>query len=178
MATPVLPDWMIGMKITAALLDALNTAVAYAIDNQPRVAVYVNSAAVSCANDTLTRLDYDAEVTGSDTDAMWTDATPSRVKINTSGWYHFEFFCAFDSGPTFTDLVLNPRLNSGGTSGGGTSLRSYTFGSGRRVARFGMDRKYSAGDYVELFVSQTSGGTRSTSTGNNVTGITCFRFGG
>lgn len=178
MATPTLPTWTVGQKITADLLSQLNAAITYAIDGQPRVAVYVNSTAVSCANGTLTRIDYDAEVTGSDTDAMWTDATPSRVKVNTSGWYHFEFFCAFGSGPTFTDLTLNPRLNSGGTSGGGSSLRSMTFGSGRRTARFGLDRKFSAGDYVEMFVSQSSGGARDTSTGNNVTGITCFRFGG
>jgi hypothetical protein len=176
-ATPTLPDWAIGQKITAELLDQVNAAITYAVDSQPRIAVYDNTG-TSCANNTLVAIGFTNEVTGSDTDAMWSSASPTRVLVNTSGWYTFTCFVGFDAGPTFTDLQLNLRLNSAGSSSGGVSLRTHTFGAGVRMGRMTLERSFVAGDYLELFVLQASGGTRTTDTGNNHTGITGHRFGG
>ena len=124
---------------------------------------------LSCANGTAKRMDYDTQ--DYDTDTMWDPGSPSRIAINTSGTYRVEMGVSLPSA-AYTQVDINIRKNSGGASGGGTSLTTYnaTGATGNTIdfQRI-FDWPLVAGDYYEIFVTQTSGGARTTAAGNLAT---------
>ena len=149
-----------------------DTDLTFALD-PPRVKVYDNTGVV-CTNGVAKLLTFDTEVY--DTDSMWSGGASSRILINTSGVYQFIVYLAMPVA-TYTVLNFNPRRNSAGSASGGTSIRTmptaslYDTGQGP-VNRFTFEMQFTAGEYVELFVTQTSGGSRTTSTGAETTGVT------
>lgn len=161
----IIPSFTNGAVVT-------QTDLQFLID-PPRCQVSQSAAgtATSLPDATSTVVTFDTNVF--DTDSMHSTASfTSRIVINTAGTWDIHAYCALPSA-TYTALNFNLRLNAGGSSSGGTSLRNHPFGGGVQAGRLLLTRTFIAGDYVELFVSQTSGAARVVGQGNNVTGFTC-----
>ena len=170
MATlPTVSSWVAAQKITATKLNAIHTYVDFLYD-PPRCRVY-NSAGESCADGTAKLLSFDTE--DYDTDTMHSAGNPSRVTANLDGDYRIEFYVKLPSA-TYSAIDLNLRKNAAGASGGGTSLFTHetTAGSGNAISVWhSIDLFLTSGDYVEIFCTQTSGASRTTTAGNGATGM-------
>lgn len=94
----------------------------------------------------------------------------SRVVFPYDGLYEVEFFWQWSASPGANLATMNLRLNAAGASAGGTSLRSVLTGSDR-TGSYRIRRAFIAGDYCELFATQTSGAARDLGAGASVTGI-------
>lgn len=94
----------------------------------------------------------------------------SRIVIPYDGIYEFDVFWQWSGTPGVGNAIMNLRLNSAGSSSGGTSVRQIVHGSDRAGA-YRLRRAVVAGDYVELFANQSSGGSLSVSGGAGVTGV-------
>lgn len=136
--------------------------------DQPRVGVYIGSN-TSAPDSSATILPWDTEF--EDTDSMHsTSINTSRVVATTSGRYQINLFVFMATG-TLTGLDINPRVNAAGSPSGGASIRTFGFGSPGGAARqvtVTFDRYFDAGDYIEVFVTQTSGATKNIMGGSGV----------
>lgn len=154
MATP--PTFANNTVVTAADL-------AFALD-PPRG--FVSAAAGSFADTVKSAITFTA--LGWDTDSMWSAGTPTRLTTQTPGLYSLTITVTMASA-VYGLLNINPRANSGGAAGGGTTIYNYApinatvtgTTNGAVTANFTMERQFNAGDYVEVFVEQKSGATRS-----------------
>jgi hypothetical protein len=169
MATiPGTRTWAVGEFITAS---RLNTEIRDALDfilNPPWCQPY-DGAGIACANSTATLITMDSE--SEDSDAMHsTSSLTGRITIITAGVYEFQVYDQLP-GATYTLHNLNPRVNSAGSSSGGTSIRTQTFET-VASARMTFVRRFNAADEISFYITQTSGASRTTTTGNNVTGMT------
>lgn len=162
-------DATAGNKITATAFDAgvkdvLNFLLdTYHCDVHDGVGVVMTNA-------TATLMTYDSEV--SDTDSMHsTSSNTGRIVFNTVGRWDINVFVTLPAA-TYTTYDVNLRLNSGGSAVGGTSIRTFSYGSPGGAPRetvTSLTRVMAvAGDYIEVFITQTSGSNRTTSGGLGV----------
>lgn len=173
MATIPTPyDATSGTKASAAAFDAgVKDVLNYLLDGVPRAHVY-DASGLSMANGVATLVTFDSETY--DNDSMHSTASnTSRIVFTTAGRYDVNILLTIGSG-TYTNEDLNVRLNSAGSSAGGTSLRTQAYSNGTAgllTMIFTFKRVFSAADYIELFVNQTSGGAKllsATSLGTRV----------
>jgi hypothetical protein len=152
-------------KLGAAALNAgVRDVLNFLLTTYPRCHVY-NAAGQSIPDSaTYNLMLWDAEVY--DTDSMHsTSVNTSRITFTTAGLYDIDAMVCF-APATYTDLKMQVNLNSGGVIGGGTALRSMFYDKGAgNAGPFTFCQFFSAGDYIEVFVSQVSGGAKSTPTG-------------
>jgi len=171
MATiPVESTAAAGTKITASwansnVVDAVNFLLAAGGNPRPFASVY-RSAALSPANATFTLISFDAEV--EDNDYMHDNSTnPSRVTLWNDGIWQVTYGIAFASSATGR-RIGQVRSNAGGLSGGGTFQQQFnvaTSPSGTFAHQGIFAARFIAGDYLELFVEQQSGGALAIQTG-------------
>lgn len=164
MVFPTVLDPSPGDKLSAASFDAGVRDVLNFLANPPKCDLAMNSALAHVDN-VATLQSYDTEVFDDDT-MHSTSTNPSRVTFTTGGRYHIGIFVFLPQVPTtYGTYTVNLRLNSGGSSAGGTSIRSFSYGTpGGAPAQTNtnLTRAFSAGDYVEVFVTQRSGGSTRT----------------
>jgi len=159
MATVPTPyDAVPGAKMSAASLDAgIKTPLDWLLTNYPRVHAH-NTAGTTITNATAwTLVDFGGETY--DTDNMHDTVTNnSRIIFTTAGLYEVDYQVALvGSLTTFPTVArLNVRLNAAGASGGGTVLKVLDYGNAH-IMQFRFRRVFAAADYIEIFVSQTSG---------------------
>lgn len=170
--------WAALERLTTALLNTHLRDNLLALASPPMCQVW-NTAGISCTSGTATLMTFDSELYDLDwagAAGSWhsTSTNTSRVVIPYDGTYRIRWFWQWPSAPT--TCTPNLRLNSAGSSTGGSSLRSpiYTDRSGEHS----IERAFTAGDYVELFLTQSSGGTLTNTAGGHVTGISAIRIGG
>lgn len=164
MAVPTPLNPTAGDVLSAA---SFNTGVKAVFDflmNPPLCDLAMNSA-LAHANGVATLESYDTE--SNDTDSMHSTSTnPSRIIFTTAGRYHLAAYVFMPQVPTtYSTYTVNLRLNAAGSSAGGTSIRSFSYGTpGGTPAQTvtHLSRVFLAGDYVEVFVTQSSGSTRTT----------------
>lgn len=130
-----------------------------------------NSAGVACTTNVLTLVPLDTEL--EDNDNMHSTGTnPSRIIFQTTGLFDIDAAADWPSNAT-GNRQLTLRLNSGGTSGGGTFIAQRDAtpnASGATSVYPVLSIKYRAvnvGDYVELFIRQVSGGSLTAPGGIN-----------
>ncbi len=169
MAVPSLTPWAVGNKITDVKLDERDTAIEYLM-SPPRCQIY-NGSGQSISNSTLTVLSFDTAAY--DYSSMHDAGSPTRVTIPDDGLYLVHGYVRFSAtGVTFTRLRLQMRIN------GATVIHNHATAGATAVTddwislRVSIEREFQAGDYLELLVIQTSGASRTTDNGNNLTGIT------
>lgn len=161
MATIPTPyDATAGNKLTAAAFDAgVRDALKFLLTDYPRCHVYMTTA-TACPNATDTLLMWDSE--GFDNDSMHT--TPlNQINITTAGLYHFDIQIDMPSA-TYTQLLLTVNVSDGGAIGGGTRLRQKGYQNTATLPvtiTFEFDRFFNAGDYVDVWITQTSGASRT-----------------
>lgn len=164
MATvPTNRTWAVGEIVTAARLNALRDSLDWSQGDFPRCHVY-DGTGITMTNATATLVTWNSEVYDNDT-MHSTSSNTSRVTFTTAGLYEVHFRITLGGGSTITTLDMMCRLNANGASGGGTLIRTQPWesGAGLRTAELQFRRAFSAGDYVELFVTQASGANRSLS---------------
>jgi hypothetical protein len=172
MATvPATQTWLAGEKVTAAKLIAATKTPLDFLMNPPRCNAYAGTG-ISLPNATSTLITFDSEMW--DTDSMHSTTTnTSRITINTSGQYLVSFYARFPSNATGY-RQLNLRLNSAGSSGGGSTWSTVaipaTNGASTFVTRT-LELTCTAGDYYELFALQTSTATMTLDSGTRVTAM-------
>lgn len=171
MTIPSTATKAVGNKVSAAWA---NGNVKDPIDfllNPPRCQVS-NSVGHSIGNNATVTLDFDTEAY--DTASMHDNATNnSRITIPETGLYVVRMYVRFAAaGVTFTRARLQCRVD--GTTAvinHATSGASAVTDDWFSVERT-FERTFTAGQYLELLVTQTSGASRTTSAGNNLTGMT------
>lgn len=172
MATvPTTQTFNAGEKVTASKLNSATKTVLDFLMNPPRVNAYVGTA-VSVSSGTSTLVTFDSEAW--DTDSLHSTTTnPSRITINTSGQYLVTFYARFPSNSTGY-RQCNLRLNSAGSSTGGSTLSTITLAAVNGASTFvtrTLELTCNAGDHYELFVTQNSGASLSLESGTRVSGM-------
>lgn len=171
MAVPVTATKAVGNKVSATWANDNVKAPIDFLLNPPRCQIS-NSVGQSISDATLTVLNFDTEAY--DSASMHDPVTNnSRITIPETGLYLVHMYVRFDATTvTFTRARLQCRLN-GATAviNHATSGASAATDNWFSVAR-SFERTFTAGDYIELLVIQTSGASRTTSPGNNLTGMT------
>jgi hypothetical protein len=178
MATiPATQSFLANEKVTAAKLIAATKTPLDFLLNPPRCSVAYKAGDISgdtIATGTATLIPFGTE--GWDTDSMHSTSTnASRVVFNTVGLYQVSVFARF--APNATGYrMLNVRLNAGGNSGFGSTLTTFAQPAAPSTTSTSISRTLdlnvtSAGDYIELFLTQTSGATLGVETGERVTGF-------
>lgn len=135
----------------------LNAISAASPDNKPRLHAHSATSQTIPSSSGWTLINFDGETYDNDTmhDPV---GTPYRVTLTTAGLYAFDYQIALNpQANAFTISRLNIRLNSSGSSAGGTTLKVLDYGVQGAVMQFRFNRVFAAGDYVECFASQTSG---------------------
>jgi|SRR5687768_14253473 len=162
MATVPTPyDATAGAKISASAFDAgVRDALTFLLDPK-RVRAYDNTG-ISAVNNTETLLTLSGETY--DNDSMHSTASlTSRIVFNTAGLYDVR--CVVNwNGAGFTGSNIHCRENSGESTAGGTLIGNQVFGTAR-ISKMDFKRYFDAGDYIQFWILQVTGGTISTHSG-------------
>ncbi len=172
MATvPATQSFLAGEKVTASKLNASTKTVLDFLLNPPRVNAF-SGTGIATATSTSTLVTFDNE--SWDTDSMHSTTTnPSRITINTSGQYLVSFYARFPPNATGYRM-LNLRLNSGGSSSGGSTLSTIAIAAAPTTSTFvtrTLELTCNSGDHYEMFATQSSGASLTLETGQRVTGM-------
>jgi hypothetical protein len=155
----VLPsDPVAGANAPASWGDAVRDGLNY-LANPPACLAY-RVAAFTILNGTFTAVPLDAEAF--DTDAMHsTTVNPSRLTINTAGLYQVNAWGSYGGGPNPTagERYTTIWRNGGLPTPGIHDRRSANTTAGGEVLTISALMKLNVGDYLELALYQTTGGT-------------------
>jgi hypothetical protein len=162
MATVPTPyDATAGAKASAAAMDAGVKDALNFLMSPPRVRCW-DSVGISCLNNADTQLTWVSETY--DTDAMHsTSVTTSRINFNTAGLYRVQCVVQWPTA-ALTGSNIHCRLNSAESNAGGTLIGNQVF-TNARIPSMDFQRFFSAGDYIQFWILQITGGTISTTTG-------------
>jgi hypothetical protein len=160
-ATPALPTRAAGSKVSAGTYAADITTP---INNLAAVPVFkgYQSAAQSIANNSITALGMDTEAVDSES-AHSTSVNTSRYVAPVAGWYLVIAYVAFAANGTGNRLV-EIRVNGAGAATNLAQTVNQTPGAANGSALSAASLiLLQAGDYVEAYGYQTSGGALNTS---------------
>lgn len=163
----------VGDKITAAdentyTRDAISFLLA-----PPRCFLYQGTTATTAGTSgTAALVLWDAELF--DTDSMHSTSTnTSRLVINATGLYDVKTSCYWAANATGYRQI-EVRKNSAGSSSGGTQIAQFRAATSPTSSAWvggDVDVSLTSGDYLECFVTQTSGGSLATVVGQSFTWI-------
>lgn len=167
---PPLPSITAGENPTAAKLNQWSSAIDF-WSNPPQASIYQTTTSTSFTTGTWGLVGFDAEifdiVQAGDSPMHDTATQNSRLYFRTAGKYVVSGQLTFVTNATGSRSV-DLRMNAAGSSSGGTSLVLQSvaaLASATTVLVPEVTYAFAAGDYVELFGLQTSGGTISSQTG-------------
>lgn len=172
MATvPVPRTWTAGETVTATIMNA-TTGVKGALDfilSPPRCFVYQTATTNCPTSGTENVLLFDTEQY--DTDTMHsTSSNTGRITATTTGLYQVQYTITFAANATGYRTV-SIRKNANAVAGAGTLLnvaRTNAVSGVGTIVTAAVDIPLTAGDYIELFGLQTSGGALATAAGINL----------
>lgn len=157
MATvPTVQVWSIGQYVTSSQMNAGIGNVLSWLLSPPKATIYRN-AALSVAASTTTVVPWTSEVI--DTDTMWASGTASRLKFNTAGSFAVEAVAHF-SGISTGQVYMAVCLNSNGSLSNRLVEQALpNVGTGFfQSLNLSFSYFFNAGDYIEMFVNQTTTG--------------------
>jgi hypothetical protein len=160
-----LKTWSDGVRVTAADLNDQIRDAMLALLNPPQAMVHCTSAVPLTSTTTYTPTAWHAAPV--DTDAMWSDAAPTRLTINTAGYYLIQAKYVWGNYPNgYRGLWL--RVNAGGNPANGTLLDGdlvQPVPATSTTVRMVTARLLAVGDHLELFSYQTSTATQNSTFG-------------
>lgn len=173
-AVPTIATYPAGAMFTSAYANSIKAAYDFILST-PRCSVY-QSAPQSIPNTTSTAVAFDLEVydvvQSGDSPSHDNTTNNTRVYIRTTGKYEISgqvYFASNATGSRTADI----RLNAAGSGAGGTRLvlnqQAPLSGAGTAVGCIPVEASLVAGDYVEIFGQQTSGGALNTAGGLGLT---------
>jgi hypothetical protein len=150
-----------GAKASAAAFNAgVKDALTFLM-SPPRVRCWDN-VGVSCVNNVETQLTWNSETY--DTDSMHSTASlTSRIVFNTAGLYRVQCVVQWPTA-ALTGSNIHARANSAESTAGGTLIGNQVF-TNARIPSMDFQRFFAAGDYVQFWILQITGGPISTTTG-------------
>lgn len=122
----------------------------------------VYKASTNTLNLAATLISHDTEVF--DTDGYWSAVNPSRLIAPTDGYYLITAAISFSSASTAGSRRIDIRKNAGGVFASGTGLGAVNVraaDNGATLIQLTRTVSLTAGEYVEMWVTQTSGGSLS-----------------
>lgn len=163
-SVPTPLDPTAGDKLSATTFDAgVRDPLNFLMDGFPRVHAWDTTGNV-CVIGVAKLILFDAETY--DTDNMHDPVTNnSRITFTTAGRYDVNIMITMPAIGAYTQMDLNIRLNSGGSSAGGSSLRSQPYSDTIQAMPtiiFPFKRVFVATDYIEVFLTQSSSANRTT----------------
>lgn len=161
----------VGDKVTAADENTYVRDVTTYWNDRPRCSVYQGTTATTCTTSGTTYLmNWDTE--NYDSDSMHsTSSNTSRIVFTTAGMYTIKVSVYFAANATGIRTV-DVRMNAAGASGGGTQVmqpRAAATATSSGQVNGSRDYWFNAGDYIECFATQTSGGSLATVLGSPFT---------
>lgn len=168
-------QWADGDDLSGTLLNAQVRDLLNSLYSPPSCNVYL-STGFSVTNATATLISFDAELWDQDwgpgSTGAWhsTVSQTSRVIVPYDGLYEVVAYWQWASPPGAGNSSVNLRVNAAGSSGGGTSVKTVVTGSNRTDC-WVMRRQFTAGDYLEMFATQSSGAAITINGGAQVTGL-------
>lgn len=178
MATVPTPYHFTALTVpTAANMNAgIESALVFLLD-QPRVSLY-RSATLSLTTATWTQVTWDSE--SWDTDTMHsTGSNTSRLVFTTAGRYWLNVAAWFDANATGSRGVNLTKNGAGSRSASNVVLSDAVLSAasiGETFVGVTVERAFAAGDYIELFVYQNSGGALNLQAGTNKTVLQARRL--
>lgn len=171
---PAYPTFVAGENPTAAKLNSIKAAGDF-WGLTPRCYAY-QAAAQSLATGATPVILFDAEVydivQSGDTQSHDLVSNTSRLVVRTSGKYEITGQIQIAASAAGTRAV-QVRLNAAGNSAAGTLIttnqQSPVTGISTSVSMVPVEVPLTAGDYLEMFATQTSGGALNTIGGQGVT---------
>lgn len=172
---PTPPTFVAGENPTAAKLNQQRDAVNFWA-NPPKCRVYQTTGTTVATGSTYAPIGFDSEVfdnVQSGDQPMHDNTTnPSRIVIRTAGKYEFSGQILWTGNATGS-RGLQIRKNAAGNPASGVALLTVEVGTagaaGTSVVMPTLEEDFVAGDYVELFGRQTSGGNLATLPGTGGT---------
>ena len=162
---PVMRDWVEPYRMRATdLNEQVRDAVRFVLD-PPAALVY--RATTTNIPSGGAGIPYPWDTSSFDNNAMWAIGTPTRLLINTSGRYILHAKYQFGNYGTGLRTAFL-RSNAAGNPASGTLIDTDTLppvAGANTTIRLQVTRSFAAGDYVELFVAQTSTLTQAIVTG-------------
>lgn len=176
---PTTPTFTAGEKLTAAKLEQVCDAIDFWALT-PRCYVY-QTAATALTTGVYGLLGFDTEVfdvvQSGDSPSHDNTTDNSRVYIRTTGKYEISGQVQFVSNPTGQRRCM-VRKNAAGASGGGTGLGEFIDDASASTETAlvipTLEVPLTAGDYLEVFARQSSGGNLNTNVGSQ--GFTFLRI--
>jgi hypothetical protein len=168
--------WAALERLTAALMNTHLRDNLLALSSPPQCQAY-KSTDTTITTGSTSLIAFDAETYDQDwgpgsTGSMHSTSTnTSRIVIPYDGIYRVRWFWQTTAAAGTGLLNTNARVNAAGSDTGGSSIRTW-IGGADRTAAYEVDRAFTAGDYVELFVKNLTAGSITVSGGNYVTGMT------
>jgi hypothetical protein len=157
LAVPVPPDWSASETITEAKLDSISTVLNFIL-NYPCAYAY-KTADGALAHATWDAINFGAESYDSH-NAHDNSTNNTRLIFPENGVYELKAHGAWDTNANGI-RGLNIRKGAGGVQTAGTDvITDVIAGNGTTQARLSLsiDQQFIAGEYVELFAYQGSGG--------------------
>lgn len=159
---PTLKTWTDGARVSAAdFNDQIRDGLG-ALLNPPQALAYCTGL-VSTPSDTTYR-PTTWHATAYDTDGMWNAANPTRLTINTAGYYLIIVRSVWGNyAGGYRGVWV--KLNAGGAPLSGTLLEGdlvQPVPATNTNVRLMVSRLCAVGDHLELFTYQTSGGPQNT----------------
>lgn len=151
-SVPTARTFVAGEIETAAFMNSLGSAVTFLL-NPPRCSVYMGTTGLALTTGVAAMATFDTEAY--DTDNMHsTSSNTSRLTAQTPGLYRFTGQYNFGSNATGTRQIalFKNGAAQGYVAGAGLSAQS-------ALLEITKEIQMAAGDYVELQVTQNSGGT-------------------
>lgn len=154
-----------GDKNSATAFDAgVRDVLNWLMTGYPRVHAY-SAAGVAVPNSSGgTLITFDSEIY--DTDNMHsTVSNTGRVTFTTAGLYRISIQISMPTA-TYSTLDMYTKLNANGVIGGGTTIKQNFYNVAAAATGncfFNFTRFFNAGDYIEQFIDQTSGASRTCS---------------
>jgi hypothetical protein len=168
MAVPVPRTWVVGEVVTAAYMNGVRDALNYLL--APPLVDLSQNVAQSLPNNSLTAVAWDTE--GYDSDGTHSTVTnTTRITFITPGWYQYDGAITFDANTTGYRLAAAYKnavtYKTGGRLPPSSSQTSIPVSGSMSVV---------AGDYLEIYALQSSGGALNTFTSNNFRSFCTVRW--
>lgn len=161
MALPSIASMTSLAKITSTYLNSIKAALDWRMD-PPHVHVF-NATGPAFANTVQTLCAWPDEREDWTTTGMHsTSVNTSRITLPEDGRYLIISSVALATTTVPTTVEVMIRKNAAGNAAGGTSIRTEPFYSTNPV-KWPLIERFAAGDYIEQWVTQTSGASRNMS---------------
>lgn len=168
MQLPNVQQWNSGMIHDEVLFNDLQYAMTFLLS--PPEAEIHQTAAQSIPNGTTTGTPITFDSVTKDNDGMWNASAPTRLTINTTGWYELEWAVHWAAVSDDTIRIQAVSLNGALAIGSLIGYYDHVNASGTATpeVRVCYDYFLNAGDYIQLAVMQGTGSSLSTASSGTV----------